>query len=109
MGELFATEATKISASALTFIMSFLVAMVLVTAANMRFYSMGEEVNRRLPENAKIDLFGFGANWRMYKVLRLHAEMYPESPKRWQAWTLVAFAAVFLFGGFFLASWVVPR
>ncbi len=69
---------------------------------------MSEEVNQRLPENAKISLLGFGANWRMYEVLSLHAEMYPESPKRLQMWTLVAFGAAFLFRGFF-ASWVLLR
>jgi hypothetical protein len=82
--------------------------MSFVIAANMRFYSMSEEVNRRLPEKAKINLFGFGASWKMDEVLRLHAEMYPESPKRRQMWTLAVLGAVFLFGGFF-ASWVVPR
>ncbi len=86
----------------------FLAAMSFVIAANMRIYSMSEEVNRRLPEKAKINLFGFGANWKMYEVLRLHAEMYPESPKRGQMWALVVLGAVFLFGGFF-ASWVLPR
>jgi hypothetical protein len=99
------SRGSQISASALTFVLSFLVALSFVIAANIWFYSMGKEVNKRLPKDAQIDLW---MRHKMYEVLRLHAEMYPESPKRWQAWTLFLFGAAFLFGGF-VASWFLPR
>jgi hypothetical protein len=58
---------------------------------------MGKEVNRRLPNDGQIDL---SMRHKMYEVLRLHSEMYPESPKRWQAWALFLLGAAFGFGGF---------
>ena len=96
----------QISASGLMFVFSFLVALSFMMAANMRFYSMAKEVNQRLPRDAQINVWG----WRHERddVLRLHAEMYPTSPKRWQFWTLFFFGAVFGFGGF-IASWFLPH
>jgi hypothetical protein len=44
----------------------------------------------------------------MYELLRLHTQMYTDSPKRWQMWTLALTGFVFLFGGFFAAS-VLPH
>jgi hypothetical protein len=102
MRESLATRGTHISASALTFVLSFLAALSFAIAANMRIHSMCREVNLRLANDRQISLSG--TRWKMYEVLRLHAEMYPESPKRWQMWTLAALAAVFLFGGFFGSS-----
>ena len=78
--------------------------MCLVAAANERFYSMTDEVNQRLPKNARIR----ATRWNMYHILGLHAEMYPTSPKRWQFWTLFFFGAVFGFGGF-IASGFLPH
>jgi hypothetical protein len=95
----------QISASTLTFLLSFLVAMSFVIAANVWFYSMANEVNDRLPPKAQID---GGMRHNMYEILRLHAEMYPESPKRWQMWTMVLSGFALMFGGFF-ASGVLPR
>jgi hypothetical protein len=66
---------------------------------------MAKEVNERLPEKAKIDVW---MRHKMYEVLRLHAEMFPASPKRWQMWTLALCGFAFLFGGFFAASFL-PR
>jgi hypothetical protein len=83
---------SAISASALMLVLSFLVALSFVMAANVRFYSMAKEVNQRLPKGAQINVWG----WRHERedVLRLHAEMYPESPKRWQMWALILSACV---------------
>jgi hypothetical protein len=77
-------------------------------AANMRIYSIWEEVNRQLPKEAQIDMFGLTSRWHMWKVLSLHAEMYPESPKRRQMWVLIGLGFVFLFGGF-VASIALSR
>jgi hypothetical protein len=85
--------------------LSFLVALLFVVAANVWFYSMANEVNKRLPKNAQIDV---GMRHNMYEVLRMHAEMYPESPKRWQMWTIALTGFALMFGGFF-ASTVLPR
>ena len=87
-------------------VLSFLVALSFVMAANVRFYSMAKEVNQRLPKDAQINVWG----WQHERedVLRLHAEMYPESPKRWQMWTLMLSACVFGFGGF-VTSWFLPH
>jgi hypothetical protein len=104
--ELRAIEVGEISISAWTFILCFLVATALVIAANVWIYSMLEEVNRRLPKTAQIEMSGL--RWKMYEVLRLHAEMYPESPKRWQMWTMALSGFALMFGGFF-ASWILPR
>lgn len=93
------------SAAALTFVLSFLVAVSLVIAANIRIHSMCGDVNQRLPKNAQISLWDRS---KMYEVLRLHAQMYPGSPKRWQMWTLAVTGFAFLFGGFF-ASLAFPR
>jgi hypothetical protein len=103
-----ATETTRISASALTFVLCFLVAMCLVIAANIRVFSIYEELNQRLPRNAQFSMIGFGARWKFFDVLRLHAEMFPDSPKRRQMWTLALTGFAFAFGGFF-ASWILAR
>jgi hypothetical protein len=97
---------TTISPAGLTFVSSILISSSLVIAANMRFYSISKDVNRRLPGDAQISLFF--QRWKIYEVLRLHAEMYPDSSKRWQAWTLVVVGAVILFAGFF-ASATLPH
>jgi len=97
-----------VSASGWVFVSSFLIAMALVMAANMRIYLIWDVVNRQLPLKAQIDKFGFGSNWRMWKILSLHAEMYAESPKRRQMWTLVLAGFVFGFGGF-VASFTLFR
>ena len=78
--------------------------MCLLAAANERFYSMTDEVNQRLPKNAQIRV----TRWNVNHILGLHAGMYPNSPKRWQYWTLVFFGAVFGFGGF-IASGFLPH
>lgn len=70
-------------------------------AANVRIYSMLEDVNRRLPKEAQIsELWN---RWNMYKILGLHAQMYPRSPKRWQMWALSLSGFALVLGGF-LAS-----
>ena len=111
MGELFEMEGTKISAAGLTFGLSFLIAVFLVIAGNMRISSMAGEINRRLPEDAQIDVYAgrwYKGEPKLNVILRLHAEMYPNSPKRWQMWILVLLGFAFGFGGF-IASWVLPR
>ena len=72
---------------------------------------MSEESNQRLHEDAQINVY----TGRWYKgepklnvVLRLHAEMFPDSPKRRQMWILVLFGFAFGFGGF-IASWFLPH
>ena len=77
-----------------------MVAMCLVAAANERFHSMTDEVNQHLAKNARIR----ATRWNVYHILGLHAEMYPNSPKRWQMWTLALTGFAFLFGGFFASS-----
>jgi hypothetical protein len=96
-----ATEVTKIPASAWVFVSSFVVGITLVITANIWIYSMLEEVNRRLSKEAQISELWI--RWNMYKILGLHAEMYPKSPKRWQMWTLSLSGFALMFGGF-LAS-----
>jgi hypothetical protein len=86
----------------------FLVAVCLVMIANMRVFSIYEQVNERLPKDARFDAVGFGAREKFFEVLRLHAEMFPDSPKRWQMWTLMLSGFAFGFGGFY-ASWILPR
>jgi hypothetical protein len=103
--ELTPKEGTKISASAWTFALSFLVAIALVIASNIWLDRMLEEVNQRLPREEEIEFVG---RWNMYKVLSLHSEMYPDSPKRRQMWALCLLAAAFGFGGF-VASWFLPH
>ena len=95
------TEDTEIPASGWAFVLCFLVAITLVIAANIWLYWMLEEVNRRLPKEAKIEFVG---RWKMYKVLSLHSEMFPKIPKRWQMWTLALIGFAFLFGGFFASA-----
>ncbi len=95
----------QISPSALTFVLSFLVALSLVMAANIWIYSMWKEVNPRLPKDAQIDIWDRS---KLFEILRLHAEMYPASPKRWQMWTLFLSGAIFGFGGF-IASGFMPH
>jgi hypothetical protein len=92
------------SPAALTFVLCFLVAVSLVFAANMRIDSMCEDVNQRLPANAQISVWDRS---KMFELLRLHAEMHPESPKRWQMCTLALTGFAFGFGGF-IASWILP-
>jgi hypothetical protein len=94
-----------ISEVALSLVLCFLIAVSFVIAANLRILSMCEDVNQRLPTNAQISVWDRS---RMYELLRLHAEMYPESPKRWQMWTLALTGFAFLFGSLF-ASWALPR
>ena len=95
-------EVAKISASAWTFLFCFLAAVTLVIASNIWLYWMLEEVNRRLPKDAQID--GLTIRWKMYKVLRLHAEMYPKSPRRWQMWALPLTGFALMFGGFIASA-----
>jgi hypothetical protein len=100
MGELFAPEVSTIPATALIFLLCFAIAVALVIAANTRVSSIFEEVNQRLPDNAQINLWGFGAQWRLFEVLRLHSEMYPNSPKRQQMWILTLSGYAIGFGAF---------
>lgn len=93
------------SAVAWAFILCFLIAISLVLAANIRIHSMCDDVNQRLPTNAQISVWDRS---KMYELLRIHAEMYPKSPKRWQMWTLALTGFAFLFGGFF-ATWAFPH
>ena len=95
----------QISASGLTFGLSFVAALCFVIAANRWFYAIAKEVNERLPKDAQVDAW---MRHKMYEVLRLHAEMYPESPKRWHMWTLALCGFALMFGGF-IASWFLPR
>jgi len=44
----------------------------------------------------------------MWKILSLHAEMFPENPKRRQMWVLGLSGFVFGFGGF-VASFTLFR
>ena len=94
-----------ISPSRLTLVLSFVVAFSLVIAANAKIYSICEEVNARLPPDAHISIWDRS---RFFELLGLHAEMYPESPKRWQTWALFWSGAFFGFGGF-IASWFMPH
>jgi hypothetical protein len=82
--------------------------MSLVAAAKMPVFSIYKEVNRRLPKDAQFNVTGFGARQKLFEVLRLYAELYPESPKRWQTWILALFGFALLFGGF-VASWFLPH
>jgi hypothetical protein len=97
-----------VSASGWVFVFSFLVALTLIMAANMRIYSIWDEVNRQLPKESQIDMFGLTSRSHMWEILSLHAEMYPESSKRRQMWVLVLLGFVFLFGGF-VASFTLFR
>jgi hypothetical protein len=105
MRELLAIGGLQISVVALSLVLCFSVAVSLVIAANVWVASMCKEVNQRLPRNAQID---FWDRWKMYEILNLHAQMYPDSPKRWQMWTLALSGFAIGFGGFF-ASWMLPR
>ncbi len=105
VSEFLAVEGLQISPSALTFVLSFLIALSLAMAANLWIHSMCKEVNQRLPEHARIDIWDRS---KMFEILGRHSEMYPDSPKRWQMWTLFLSGAVFLFGGF-VASWCMPH
>ncbi len=105
MRKLHGKEDTKISAAGLTFVFCFVVAVSFVIAANLRLYSMAKEVNPRLPKDSHISVWD---RWRMYELLRLHTQMYPDSHKRWQMWTLALTGFVFLFAGFFAVS-VLPH
>ena len=55
-------------------------AVSLVVAANVVFYVILEEVNGRLPEDQRIGAVGVNANYQ--RVLRTHAQFFPESGKR---------------------------
>jgi hypothetical protein len=66
---------------------------------------MLKEVNPRLSKDAQIDIWDRS---KFFEILLLHAEMFPESPERWQMWTLFLMGTAFLFGGF-LTSLVLPR
>ena len=95
-------------ASGWVFVLSFLVAVSLIIACNIRIASIWDEVNWRLPQDAQIDRFGFGSRWYMWKILSLHAEMFPENPKRRQMLVLGLSGFVFGFGGF-VASFTLFR
>ena len=84
---------------------SFLVALSFVMAANKKIWSMTDEVNRQIPKDAQIDVWD---RTKFFNILDLHAEMYPASPKRRQVWTLILFGSIFLFGGF-ITSWFLPH
>jgi hypothetical protein len=73
----------------LIFVLCFLAMLCLIAAANERISTILEEVNQRLPKDGQIDFGGLGARWRTFEVLRLHSQMYPESPKRRQMWVLI--------------------
>jgi hypothetical protein len=60
------------------------------------------EVNGRRPEKDQINIWELRG--RLYQVLRLHAELYPNSPKRRQMWVLITLGAAFLFGGSFVTA-----
>jgi len=97
------TEVTKISPAGLTFLLCFGIATVFVIAANLRLDSMAKEVIPRLPSNHRLR-----DRRNLYEIQKLHATMYPDSPKRWQMWTLAITGFLFAFGGFVAAS-VLPH
>ena len=101
-----AVEGTWISPSALTFVLCFLIAFSLVMAANILAFLIYQEVNRRLPRDAQFSVIG--ARWKLFEVVDLHGQMFPDSPKRWQMWTLAMSGFAFAFGAFF-ALWILPR
>jgi hypothetical protein len=84
--------------------LSFLAALSLVVAASMRTFSICREVNQRLAKYAQIDAWDRA---KFFDILRLHGEMYPESPKRWQMWTLFLFGAALGFAAFF--ALILPK
>jgi hypothetical protein len=86
--------------------LSFLASISLVISANRWFYRMAEEVNRLLPKEAQLDVIG--TRWNTYRVLGLHGQIYPESPKRRQFWILCISGFALFFGGF-LASISLSR
>jgi hypothetical protein len=97
----------KTSTSLWVFVASFSLAISLIIAANMWCFTILGEVNGRRLEKDQIGIWEL--RWRLYQVLRLHAELFPESPKRMQMWMMVAVGAVFLFGGFFVAALLNSR
>ena len=86
--------------------MSFLVAITLVIASNVWLNSILEEVNRKLPKEARVE---FVSRWKMHKVLRLHSEIYPESPRRRQMWALALTGFALMFGGFIASIFLGHR
>ena len=45
----------------------------------------------------------FWISQKLFQILRLHADLYPDSPKRKQMWAFALTGFVFLFGGFVVA------
>jgi len=92
----------KIPSPTWVFIASSSIAITLIIAANVWCFMILGEVNGRRPEQDQISIWQL--RWRLYQVLRLHSELYPDSPKRKQMWALVLLGALFLFGGFWLTA-----
>jgi hypothetical protein len=97
----------KIPSSTLFFIGSLTAAVTSIIAANMWCFTILSEVNGKQSEKDRISLWELRG--KLYHVLRVHAELYPHSPKRRQMWALVAMGAVFLFGGFLLTAMLNSR
>ena|SRR5215469_1391914 len=84
------------------FVASLSVAFTLIIVANVLCFTMLAEVNERRPEKEQIS--GWQLRWRLYEVMRLHAELYPKSLRRKQLWALIVVGGIFLFGGFFATA-----
>ena len=75
----------------------------LLMTANARVHSMWKEVNPRLPKDKRIDIWSRSES---SEVIRMHAEMYPESPLRRQMWILTISGFAVLFGGFIASAFM---
>ncbi len=87
----------KLSLPSLVFIASFSVAISLIIMANMWSYAILGEVNGRRSKEDQIGMFWISL--KMGQILRLHAQLYPDSPKRKQMWAFAFTGFAFLFGG----------
>ena len=79
-------------------IASFCTAIGLMIAANLTCYAILVEVNQRRPPDEQIREFFLGT--RLFSVLSLHSEIYPDSPKRRRMWSLALSAVTLGFCGF---------
>jgi hypothetical protein len=64
-------------------------------------YAILGEVNGRRSKEDQISMFWISQ--KLFQILRLHADLYPDSPKRKQMWAFALTGFVFLFGGFVVA------
>ena len=77
----------------------------LVMLANVWGAMIAKEVNARRRE----DQVGVWSRKDHFRSLRLHREMFPNSSRRKQMWSLVLVGAALFFGGFFTLSAPLSR